>query len=58
LGCEPEQKRRIFIIPADVAERKARRNRPTAKNANERYWRVDEVAERFAQYENNFNLSP
>jgi hypothetical protein len=57
LDCEPERKRRIFIIPADVAQREARRNKPTAKNANERYWRVDEVADRFAQYENNFNLS-
>ena len=56
LDCDQERKRRVFIIPADFAKRNARRNKPTAKNANERYWRVDEVAERLAKYENNFGL--
>jgi hypothetical protein len=58
LDCEPEQKRQIFVLPATVAHREARRNKPTAKNANERYWRIDEIAQRFAPFENNFNLLP
>lgn len=56
LACEPEQRRRIFILPASVAHREARKNKPTAQNANERYWRIDEIAERFALFENNFKL--
>jgi len=58
LGNDHEQKRRLFLIPAEVAKREARRNKPTAKNANERYWRIDEVAERFSRFENNFKLLP
>jgi hypothetical protein len=52
-----EVRRRIFIIPRALADQKARRNRPSAKNPNERYWRVDEVAKKFAAYENNFKLA-
>lgn len=56
LNCDHEQNRRIFIIPAAVAHSEARRNKPTAKNANARYWRIDEVATRFSRFENNFKL--
>jgi hypothetical protein len=50
--------RRIHIIPRSLADAKARKNNPTAKNANERYWRLDEVPTFFATFENNFCLSP
>ncbi len=49
--------RRIFIIPRDLADATARRDRETSKTAHERYWRVDEVAAKFGAYENNFALA-
>jgi hypothetical protein len=50
--------RRIFIIPKDVAEIRARRNNPATKWGHYRYVRQDKVAEIFPEYENNFRLSP
>jgi hypothetical protein len=58
LNCDPLNSRRIFLIPREVADKHARRNKPSAKNAHERYWRVDEVATKFAEFENNFLLNP
>jgi hypothetical protein len=55
--AEADVGRRIFIIPRDVADDKARRNKPTTKTAKERYWRIDEVAQKFSEFENNFLLS-
>jgi hypothetical protein len=52
-----ETRRRIFVVPRSVADAAARRNRPTAKNADERYWRQDQVPILFARYENNFSLA-
>jgi hypothetical protein len=52
-----ENERHVFIIPRAVADAKARRNKPTTKSANQRYWRVDEVAIVFADFENNFRLN-
>jgi hypothetical protein len=49
--------RRIFIIPRVLADEKARKNNPTAKNADERYWRQDKVPTIFTAFENNFCLS-
>jgi hypothetical protein len=56
LGEGLEQKRRIFLIPRAVAEAKARRDKPTSKTAELRYWRIDEVAKLFVEFENNFSL--
>jgi hypothetical protein len=56
LHCDPDDRRRIFLIPRKVADENARQNRPSAQNADERYWRVDEVAKKFEKYENNFSL--
>jgi hypothetical protein len=50
--------RRIFIIPRDVAEVRAKRNKPTTKWGHYRYLRQDKVAEVFSEFENNFRLSP
>jgi hypothetical protein len=58
LNCEVPIPRRIFIVPRKFADRHARRNKPTARNANERYWRIDEVPTKLAQFENNFLLKP
>jgi hypothetical protein len=51
-----QQKRRIFLIPRHLADAKARRDKPTSKTAKERYWRIDEVAKIFADFEGNFSL--
>lgn len=51
-----EESRRFFIIPRDVADREARRNSPTSKMADMRYWFHAEVLEKFAAFENNFSL--
>ncbi|WP_137179442.1 hypothetical protein [Roseomonas sp. AR75] len=56
LQCEGASERRIFVIPRQVAESRARRNGPTTKSHQMRYWRVDEVATRFMEFENNFAL--
>jgi hypothetical protein len=58
LNCGVEQKRRVFLIPAELAHRKARRNAPHTKSANARYWSLVEVPKLFLQFENNFNLLP
>lgn len=58
LHCDAAQMRRIFLVPAEIAQQEARRNKPTTKNAHERYWRIDEIGKRFAKFENNFKLLP
>lgn len=57
LNCAPLNSRRFFLIPRQVADKRARQNKPSAKNPDERYWRVDEVATIFAEFENNFLLN-
>jgi len=52
-----EGQRRIFIIPRTLADRTARRDSATAKTADERYWRVDEISKKFPDFENNYSLS-
>lgn len=49
--------RRIFIIPRKKADDLARRDKPTSKTADLRYWPQQEVAELFLDFENNFALS-
>jgi hypothetical protein len=58
LDCVGEQKRRLYLLPADIAQREARRNKATTKSANGRYWRIDEIAKRYSRFENNFKLLP
>lgn len=50
--------RRIYLIPRAVADAKARRDKPTSKTADERYWRQDEIPMLFAAFRDNFVLSP
>jgi hypothetical protein len=54
-GAEQE-KRRLFIIPREYADAEARRDKPSSQTANLRYYRIDEVAEKFSQFERNFSL--
>jgi hypothetical protein len=61
LKCGTEGRRRIFLVPKNVADENARRNKPTAANADERYWRIDEIANEnigLSIFEDNFCLNP
>jgi hypothetical protein len=49
--------RDVYLVPRNVADRLARRDKPTSKTAAERYFRVDQVSETFADYRSNFRLS-
>jgi hypothetical protein len=51
-----QHNRRIFILPRSTADKEARRNSPNASNADERYWRIDEIETRFLDFESNFRL--
>lgn len=56
LGCSGDRPRRIFLIPRSIADVEARRDSPTAKTFDERYWRVDEVPRLYGLFEDNFAL--
>jgi hypothetical protein len=56
LPGEDLRQRQYFMIPRDEADHNARRDSPTAKTGNERYFRIDEVSKKFSRYENNFTL--
>ncbi|MAY20774.1 MAG: hypothetical protein CL955_09170 [Erythrobacteraceae bacterium] len=49
-------RRRLFVIPRDVADEHARRDR-SPKTAHLRYYRIDQVSDIFARWENNFELT-
>ena len=49
--------RTIYIVPRDVAEPLARRDRPTAKTQAERYFRIDQVPGIFREWKGNFALA-
>ena len=53
---DTETRRRIFVIPRKVADKKARPNRPTAKSAGRRSWSIVAVPKVFAPFEGNFSL--
>jgi hypothetical protein len=55
LPGDGDPKRRFFLIPRAVADAKARHDKPTA--TTERYYRIDEIAELFAEFEDNFILA-
>lgn len=49
--------RSIYVIPRAETDQLARRDRPTSKTANLRYFRIDEVDRLFFGYRDNFVLS-
>lgn len=51
-----EEKRRIYLIPRELADQRARKNSPTTKSASQRYWSIQEIPKIFADYEANFRL--
>ena len=57
LPGEDQTGRRFFILPRSIADARACKDRPTAKTANWRFWRLDKVADVLGDYENNFALS-
>jgi hypothetical protein len=56
LPRDSASQRRIFVIPRDIADEKAGRNKHTTKSAKERHWSTVEVAKVFADFESNFAL--
>ena len=56
LPGDTETKHRIFVIPRDLANKKAHKNKPPAKSVDGRYWRIAEVEKIFAPFEGNFSL--
>jgi hypothetical protein len=58
LPGEAQMSRRLYLIPRETADLNARKNSASAINANERYWRIDEIAQAFGEFENNYALNP
>jgi len=58
LPGEAQMARRIYLIPRATADLSARKNSVSARNASERYWRIDEIAKAFGEFENNYSLNP
>ncbi|MFG1365804.1 hypothetical protein [Xanthobacter versatilis] len=50
------ERRSIYMIPRAEADKVARRDKPTSKTADLRYFRIDEVERLFARFRNNFAL--
>lgn len=48
--------RDIYMVPRLVADQHARRDKPTSKTAELRYFRIDEVERLFGHYRGNFAL--
>src|SRR5690606_22279797 len=51
------ESRAIYVVPRAEADRAARRDKPTSKTANLRYFRIDEVDHVFSRYRDNFALA-
>lgn len=49
--------RNLYLVPRTVADRHARRDKPTSKTAQLRYNRIDEVERLFGAYRGNFSLA-
>jgi hypothetical protein len=56
LPGEDSKGRRVFVIPRYIADDSARTYYSTTKQKDRREYRIDEVARKFAFYENNFSL--
>ena len=50
-----QSRRRIFIVPRSVAD--AQTSKRKTKQPDDRYWRLDRVAEALSEYEDNYKLS-
>lgn len=57
LSPEGAEARDVYMVPRSIADRHARRDKPTSKTAQLRYYRIDEVERLFGAYRSNFVLS-
>lgn len=57
LSPEGAIERDVYMVPRSIADRHARRDKPTSKTAQLRYYRIDEVERLFGVYRGNFALS-
>ncbi|MFD2103900.1 hypothetical protein [Tabrizicola soli] len=58
LAPESSSVRTVYLVPREEAGRVARRDKPTSRTANERYFRIDQLEGLFARYRDNFALRP
>lgn len=56
LSTEGSHLRTTYLIPRRDADLVARKDKPTAKTARLRYFRIDEVERLFARYRDNYDL--
>ncbi len=48
--------RQVYMVPKVLADHHARRDKPTSRTANDRYFRIDEVERLFSAFSSNFTL--
>lgn len=48
--------RQVYMVPKATADHHARRDKPTSRTANDRYFRIDEVERLFSAFTSNFTL--
>ena len=51
-----ESERNIYIVPRNVADKEARKNKKGTKTETSRYWQLSEIDSKFGKYLNNFSL--
>jgi hypothetical protein len=56
LGCAGDKSQRIFIIPRAVADERGS-SEGSAARAGERCWTIRRTAEKFPEFEDNFDLT-
>ena len=57
LSGEAAADRQVYVVPKATADQHARRDKPTSRTANLRYYRIDELERLFGAFENNFSLA-
>jgi hypothetical protein len=57
LPGEGQPHRRIFLVPRGTADKRARHDSATSKNADERGWWLEQVLNELSEFEGNFTLS-
>lgn len=57
LSADGAEARDVYLVPRPVADQHARRDKPTSKTAQLRYYRIDEVERLFGAYRGNFALN-
>lgn len=55
LECEEGERRRVFLVPHEESNKRAKKDGANAKT-NEWYYRIDKVEELLGEYKSNFSL--